>query len=107
MRDVLLRTLLIGAAIALAACAGNNAVPSVPNSPASNLPAAGPQTMPAAAGGKWEHVCGPAGPGEFRCHALVRTDLHPDANPHPSGILGFKPADLQDAYKLTSASSSN
>ena len=107
MRDFLLRALLMSAAVALASCAGNGAVPSAPNAPAPNLPATGPQSvLPAAAGGKWEHVCGSAGQGEFRCHALVRTDLKPDANPHPSHIVGFAPADLQDAYKLTAAASS-
>ena len=54
-------------------------------------------------------VCpGPAEPGSGRCHARVISDTH--GNPHagstpPASALG--PAELRDAYKLTSSGSSS
>ncbi|HZV78142.1 MAG TPA: hypothetical protein VFF60_00885 [Candidatus Binatus sp.] len=97
--------------LALAACSSNSATPTPPAAPLPNAPASAgditAQSSDQASGGRWEHVCGPAAPGGFRCYALVRTDLRPDANPHPSSIKGYAPADLRDAYKLTSASASN
>ena len=48
------------------------------------------------------HTCGPAAPGEARCHAQVR--LGPDGKPGTSSTpSGYGPADLQSAYKLPSS----
>jgi subtilase family serine protease len=110
MRDFLTRALMLGAALILASCAGNSLAPA-PQAPApqAGAPQSAGNITPEsvhAEGARWEHVCGPAVPGSFRCHALVRTDLKPDANPHPSTIQGYKPADLLDAYKLSAASKS-
>jgi len=106
MSGVLLRFILLGAAVALASCASNATAPAPTNS--AFAPGAASQSFSQQAShgsARWMHVCENAGPSEFRCHALVRTDLHPDANPHPHGINGYKPADLQGAYNLTAASS--
>ncbi len=47
-------------------------------------------------------TCGPAAPGEARCHAQVR--LGPDGKPRTSSTpSGYGPADLQSAYKLPSS----
>lgn len=45
-------------------------------------------------------VCPTAGPGMMRCFAWLRTDVRPDVLP-----AGYSPANLQDAYSLTSDSS--
>jgi len=47
-------------------------------------------------------VCGPVSrPGEMRCNAWIRTDLHPAMtfDGIPSGI-GYTPANIQSAYRL-------
>ena len=98
MRSFPFRVAMLGAAIVLASCAGRGVAPAPPG---GITPDTGH-----AAGAQWAHVCRPAAPGEFRCHALVRTDLRPDGHPHPPSIQGYQPADLQDAYKVTSASAS-
>ncbi|MHB8573796.1 MAG: S53 family peptidase [Dehalococcoidia bacterium] len=50
----------------------------------------------------YAHVCpGPEAPGNARCHALVRTDVH-GVNPNTSAPSGYFPADLQGAYSLPS-----
>jgi subtilase family serine protease len=48
-------------------------------------------------------VCPAAGPGEASCHAVIRTDITPNAST-PSGYF---PADLRSAYNLTSSGSSS
>jgi subtilase family serine protease len=51
-------------------------------------------------------VCGPASSGSARCHALVKVEQN--GNPHKtSGPRGYNPADLQQAYGLTTASLSS
>src|SRR5215469_660074 len=111
MRDAVARILIAASVLALAACSSNSATPAPPAAPLPNAPTSvgdsATQSSDHASGGRWARVCGPAAAGEFRCNSLVRTDLHTDANPHPSSIQGYAPSDLQDAYKLTSASASN
>src|SRR5262249_20338755 len=52
------------------------------------------------------NVWGPAGAGDARCHAKVRVDQF--GNPFAtSGPTGYNPADLRQAYGLTTASQTN
>ena len=111
MRVVLSRIMVLGASVIVAACTGNGLAPTpqpggntTPNNAATANNITPDNAHPQSA--QWARVCGPAAPGDLRCHALVRTDLRPNANPHPSTIQGHKPADLQDAYKLSAASKS-
>lgn len=50
--------------------------------------------------GPAKRVCPTAGPGVMRCFMWLRTDIKPDVLPS-----GYGPSDLQDAYSLTSDSS--
>jgi len=66
-------------------------------------PSASAGISPTGAAHRSVKACAAAGPGEASCHALVRTDVTPNAAT-PSGYF---PADLRSAYKLTSTGSSS
>ena len=106
MRWYLNATIALSAAIVLVSCASQTtAVPPATGVAPANASAASasqPLSKPIVEG-TWAHVCGPAAPGSFRCHALIRTDLQPDGHQHPPTINGYAPVDLQSAYKLPSA----
>jgi subtilase family serine protease len=65
-------------------------------------PAAQAAISPTGAAHSSARVCPAAAPGEASCHALIRTDVTPNAST-PSGYF---PADLRSAYNLTSSGSS-
>ena len=123
---------------ALAACSsGGGAAPAVPGSSVRPAPPAlQPQAVAAAprriSPGPAVPVCGPAAPGDARCHSFRRTDIgyvgvdaHPGRGPKPkptatpaptpaptstpgsgacpnASISGYQPCDLQSAYQLPS-----
>lgn len=54
--------------------------------------------------GNTAEVCGPAGPSQVRCDALIRLDTpRMSHNASPDRIPGYHPADLVSAYKLPSS----
>jgi subtilase family serine protease len=98
------RTILgLAAVAALAACSPDRATaPGAAIEPAASGNVTGANMRMAHA-----RVCpGPAAPGTALCHALVIVDKagNPALTSNPSGYV---PADLQSAYALASASSSN
>lgn len=64
---------------------------------------AGAAPAPQASSQAFLHVCGPATAGFARCHAIINLNAHPNA----SSPSGYGPSDLQSAYNLTTASSTN
>ena len=97
------RTALVGAAaLILAACSENTNQPTAPGSASRDgSPATGVAMQLAHA-----RVCPSAAPGTARCHSWVTVDGagNPFATGGPSG---YGPADLRDAYKITSNGSSS
>lgn len=82
-----------GAALALAACSKGQSTlyPAVPPP--------GPQSTTVRA-------CAETGPGYFRCHAIIRTDVKPTSDRrrlNVGGNPGYGPTELQAAYNLPSA----
>jgi hypothetical protein len=50
--------------------------------------------------------CADVGPGRVHCDALIRTDIASLLTLHPGILAGYGPSDLQEAYGLTSLTSS-
>ena len=82
------RLAVLSSASALVLWAGLLPVEAAPDAPQAAASAA--------------RVCPDNAPGTAHCHAWIRTDVRASAAPS-----GFAPSDLQSAYNLTSASSTN
>ena len=103
MKSVFRPIFALALGTALAACS---------HSSNSVLPMAGAQTGSSSANvqhfgqsfGNAAQVCGPVGPGQARCNAWIRTDVHAGIGASQNTIFGYKPADLQAAYNLPSSS---
>jgi subtilase family serine protease len=67
--------------------------------------AVGPQAVAAPNGSNVRDACGPAKPGQARCYAQIRTDIHQGPGVRTATDLppGYSPADLRAAYRLPAA----
>jgi subtilase family serine protease len=103
MQRTLKAAALIAAAALLAACsgAGMNSVPATQSASQSDqAPSISAQSVAAGAQGSFARVCAVPSAGYAACHALIRTDVKPNAT---SPGNGYGPSDLQSAYKLPSS----